>query len=528
MAFALGLAASDVRAAPRKLIGHGWDTTAARTEDIYRDRAKFAATGLDGILVPVDGVGADGKRFRCSNMLSDWQGTRPQKWTDACFAQTREQLAAITKCRGLTESLGLVFLIPGKRIAWEDDAFWSLVEGNMRTYARTIRAGGLKGIALDQEDYYNARQFSQATDDPPGTVARARQRGRQFFGALFSEFPEAKVLGFWLFTNHENLWRPFLNGMLDVIPPTARIIDGNEDFGYWARADRDDFRNDHWYVSANLRDAAVAPENWAKYAAAISLSSGHYLDNYIFKPGEFGNYYMPPLDGSRLLRLEDNLASAVRYADDLVWIYGERGTFIDWSRKDDPKHRRKTWEEQLPGLARTLRLAAGDPAALDAEIAAGTLTNLVTNSGCDRQGTETTPKPYGTWTRLIKPDPSKIFAYEADDGCAKRGCLRLNGDGYYYVCVGGLKPGEPLYIRLAVKGDGWWGLTWKTKGKSHFFQDRRHVRADPEADRGDGWRTTFVRAVVPEGADGLQLSVTGYADRENPVLYDDIRIFRRK
>ena len=128
--------------------------------------------------MPVDGVGADGKRFRCSNMLSDWQGTRPQKWTDACFAQTREQLAAITKCRGLSESLGLVFLIPGKRIAWEDDAFWSLVEGNMRTYARTIRAGGLKGIALDQEDYYNARQFSQTTDDPPGTVARARQRGR--------------------------------------------------------------------------------------------------------------------------------------------------------------------------------------------------------------------------------------------------------------------------------------------------------------------------------------------------------------
>ena len=124
LVFAAVLASAACASAAQKfLIGYGWEFLAVTTEDVHRNRAKFAATGLDGILIPVDGVGADGRRFRCSNMLSDWQGTRPQKWTDACFAQTREQLAAITKCRGLSESLGLVFLIPGKRIAWEDDAF---------------------------------------------------------------------------------------------------------------------------------------------------------------------------------------------------------------------------------------------------------------------------------------------------------------------------------------------------------------------------------------------------------------------
>jgi hypothetical protein len=61
----------------------------------------------------------------------------------------------------------------------------------------------MKGVAIDHEDYFKARQFNRKTDDPQGVWEKARQRGREVFGGLFAEFPEAKVLGFWMFSDPE-------------------------------------------------------------------------------------------------------------------------------------------------------------------------------------------------------------------------------------------------------------------------------------------------------------------------------------
>jgi hypothetical protein len=60
-----------------------------------------------------------------------------------------------------------------------------------------------------------------------------------------------------MFSDGGMLWRAFLNGMLDVIPPMARFIDGNENYGYQAMADEGDFRADTWYILQTLRNGAV-------------------------------------------------------------------------------------------------------------------------------------------------------------------------------------------------------------------------------------------------------------------------------
>lgn len=46
-----------------------------------------------------------------------------------------------------------------------------------------------------------------------------------------------------------DLWPSFVNGILDAIPPTAKIVDGNDNCGYRAEASKRDFYRsvrDHW------------------------------------------------------------------------------------------------------------------------------------------------------------------------------------------------------------------------------------------------------------------------------------------
>lgn len=388
-----GLAAARGAWEPRKtLVGYGWEFLAATTDDVHRNRAKFASTGLDGVILPIDGVKVSGKILQGRHLMSGY------RYRETDFSGAVPKLREITACAGLRESLALTMLIPERRIAWNDDAAWSTVSNNMAVIARLAKAGGLKGVAIDHEDYNRALQFWRHVDDPSDVLSLARLRGRQVLGGLFAEFPDAKVLGFWLFSDSYRLWRAFLDGLLDVAPPTARLIDGNENYGYEADALKDDFRRDVWYVTRRLREV-VAPENRAKFDVCISVSFGQYMDMYTNE--RQGTYYFGPLNGSRVARLEDNLANAVRYSDDLVWIYGERGTWIDWDRKDNPKLTHPTWECRLPGATRALRIAAGDGAAIDADIASGALTNLIANANCDPVPGQDSPF-YG-WTRLGDP-----------------------------------------------------------------------------------------------------------------------------
>ena len=101
-------------------------------------------------------------------------------------------------------------------------------------------------------------------------------------------------------------------------------------------------------------------------------------DAYISKDAS-STYFIGPMNGSRVERLEDNLAVAVRYRGDLVWIYGERGTWVDWDNKHHPKMKPMPWRKRIPGFTRALRVAAGDPTAIDEDVASGRLVNLMSN-----------------------------------------------------------------------------------------------------------------------------------------------------
>ena len=82
-----------------------------------------------------------------------------------------------------------------------------------------------------------------------------------------------------------DLWPAFANGILDVMPWTAKIVEGDET-GY-----RYESKFNWFYFARNLqRNCAlrlVAPEHRDKYRARTSTSFPVYLDAYtddIFKP----------------------------------------------------------------------------------------------------------------------------------------------------------------------------------------------------------------------------------------------------
>lgn len=144
-----------------------------------------------------------------------------------------------------------------------------------------MKQGGGKGLAIDFESY-GADQFR--SDPAKGSTFAeaaklARHRGVQFVQAIALEFPDAVLPALWLnsinfkagrSTQPESilassgygLLPAFIDGMLDAVPPGMILVDGCEN----------------------------------------------------------NRYYFPPLNGSRLARLQRNLGYARDAADEYVWI----------------------------------------------------------------------------------------------------------------------------------------------------------------------------------------------------------------
>jgi len=66
----------------------------------------------------------------------------------------------------------------------------------------------------------------------------------------------------------------------------------------------------------------VSPANRPKYRQQVQAGFGFYLDMFLSEATN--HYYRGPLNGSRLARLQRNLAWARDATDEYVWIYGEQ------------------------------------------------------------------------------------------------------------------------------------------------------------------------------------------------------------
>lgn len=442
MALTLGVAAlATVAGAAPKAIYAGWDMLAATPEEILLNADAFVTAGCDGVAVRVHYTAPSGRRVDGCQFLNGPALT----WED--LSPKASVLRKIVSCEGLKASLLMVCGTPSVRLALSDDAGWAAAAANFGLFARLAKEGGMDGLLMDFEDYRPSRQFFWDPEkdgiDYPEAIRRIRARGAAFFGAAFAAFPEMELVSYQLFANDyeygvterdprrlmrkkRDLWPAFLNGLLDVLPPTARVTDGDEN-AYRYEAAR------HAFDRAASRQFTgvlplVAPKNQAKYRAQMRVGFGLYLDGYVV--GTNSHWYLPPVRGSRSAAFDDNLRAAARASDGYVWIYGERDSFIPWKARPGTELARDwvkkpTWSETIPGFS---DLVAGvfRPAKLvarrQAELAArGALVNLaagrtVDTNGCFRAALPTPPTAdvyYGvSFSCRLGAEPSAMVAWQ--------------------------------------------------------------------------------------------------------------------
>ena len=352
-----------------KVIAIGWDLMFCEPEDVLANAEAFRDSPCDGV-----GVAIRDKSVFLPEIV----------WTKESCARYADMFRKFRDHPGLRDSVLEVYFQPRSRLSFADDAAWAHAASNLATAAWVVRKAGLPGVFFDTEDYMKAQQFVYGEVDSKAGLSYhdaarlARRRGRELFAGMFREYPDITLLAYYMFLATPNydrfhsqlepagqaeivgdLWMPFLNGMLDAAPDTAKIFDGNED-AYRHQAHRKSFECSYVALHRRLQNV-IEPENREKFRRVVRQSHGLYLDMYTNEKGKSWYFGSRTPESTRLDRLAENVEAAVRASDGCVWLYGEKHNFIDWKgvhpRRTYPSYTNSTWEAALPGFGKAVRFA---------------------------------------------------------------------------------------------------------------------------------------------------------------------------
>ena len=533
----------------KKLIGHSWDLLRVTPEDLHRNLEKLEALPLDGISITLYIKSPDGKLRQSSAAYTD------QPWDRQWLTEDLEHIKAV--CSGkLRHNLISSFWAPHRRLAWNDDAAWVNAAHNFAVLAWLAKQSGCKGILMDPEEYKSPKtqQYTLLPEDGDyqTTAALARQRGAQVMRAMSAEFPDAVFLSFWLLSMNPqlylrsdqaanvagagNLWVPFINGLLDALPPDAVMVDATEN-AYSHRFETYDFYKSALQISRNAL-CLVAPENHAKYRNQVQVGFGLYLDMYS-NTDPTSRWYFPELDGSRLKRLQANFNQAMQTADEYCWVYGEKYDWIKWDVTRNNKDN-ETWEDILPGFSRTLVLLR-DPLAAGRQWLAekqktGDLVNLVSNPECTPATGAAMPAPAEDWVAGSLPPgwsfwqlQEKIgsFGLDSTKGRGDNFSARAEGTrtsciivkapvqaGRLYVVETWCQAGNNPVVRVRWAYDG----AWKVPDLDVFIS----YETTPDA---QGWRRGVGVAEVPAGVNELVILMSDCLGPGQTVWFDQPAVY---
>ncbi len=505
----------------KKFIYASWEIGDVTPEEILAHADQFDKTACDGLSLGLRAI-LPGAAFNNSRHVME-----EPRWLDSEIDALLPVYQELTKHPSMKHCFASVNTAPRKeRLAWTNDAAWALYADNMRANARFAKLAGFEGVLTDFEDYWHKKQFRWMEGDPDWEETKkiARRRGAEVFGAVFGAYPDAAILTFQLLTTDteyprqrnprlhmeekRDLWPAFVNGILDVLPPGAKLIDGNESFGYTARASRNDFyKSVRDQISGVL--PLVEPENRAKYRTQLSISFGLYVDAYACPTNS--PWYLEPVRGKRIYHFEDNLRQACEAADEYIWFWGEKGFWIDWPAdlKDG-----KDWKGFKDMTWRGKYFEGG--------------------WGRIKPWNETLDGNFDLMTRGVK-EPYRCvqeeYARQKADGSFKD----LAADKPLNVATNG---GASTFIRSRFETDGWYGVKVKGRGEivrgNIYFQSHGSWRwklgsfridfAPPDA---EGWRDGAALVRIPGDATDLYILLdAGKEEKVRKVEFKDLEVFR--
>jgi len=519
--------------ATKKYVFAGWDLGDVTPQEILDNADKFGKSGCDGVTVALGSV----MPSACGDVRRALHVAEMPRWRDEDIGAMKPVLREFARCRGLSHSFFRINLAPRKaRIPWTDDAAWALYADNVAMTAELAKEVGFPGIVADFEDYWRRKQFRHAPDDPSWSETKklARMRARDTFGRVFAAYPDIVILTFQLLTTDtayarkadpvahmeakRDLWPSFVNGILDAMPPSAKIVDGNESFAYAAKASKLDF-----YRSVRDQTIGVLPLvdecNRVKYRSQLSVGFGLYLDSYDRCPTNSA-YYMGPVRGRRITHFEDNLRQATACSDEYVWFWGEKGFYVDWPI-DLKEKSGDRWRSSGGGTWRRKYF----------------------------EGSWGRIKP---WRDTLDGDVDLLLRGVRNPAeCVREEYVRQKSDGTFRdLFMKELTPlenatnGNVLARIRSVDVDGWYGMKVQGRGESlcgdAYFQHRGSWRWNlgsvqfdfgPESRDGDGWREGVALVRVPDGANDLFVMLKAgkdALDKVRRVEFRNLEVFRLK
>ena len=536
----------------KKLIATGWDK--AEPESLAKNLAEMEKRPFDGVVVEVAGRIDDKRRCAMRQTFSN------EKWQREWFEPAVKTLRACKFTR-FTDNFITVGANPGN-VDWFDDAGWRNIIEHWRIAAWLVKQSGFKGLLFDPEPYTKPwAQFGYSTQPERDKhsfddyCAKARERGREVMRAIVAEYPDITVFTYFMNSvvataaGHRNprqalaalgygLYPAFIDGWLDAVPPTVTLVDGCES------AYRYNSVEEYLEAAVLIKGACqnlVSPENRAKYRAQVQVSYGIYLDAY-WNPKE-SPWYVDGKGGSRVDRLGANVRTALRTADEYVWVYGEK---FRWWPTPNKSVRQETWDEALPGCEKALRFARDPIEYARTQIAdlknAGKLANLARNgdfgseSATGAEGSAIVWKegrPPAGWSAWQEDASKGAFTWDRETGATGKGSARAaNVANGCFIQKYNVQPGEQYAVcgvrRLQGKGDASIRLRWQT-GDSKWTAENQDVLLYADGPR-DEWREMFGMAEVPEGAGLLVilLGIRGQTTPEDVAWFDDVQISQLK
>jgi len=525
----------------KKFIELGWDipdTAFMRTN--WSEMEKN--TPFDGVMFQIKVKGDDQKVRSTQNC---WNA---EAWKREWLKPAIEDLKACGFKR-MVHNFARFNATPGS-LDWADDAGWAALSEKAGFCAWAVKQGGGRGLAPDWESYgekqfrYNPAKGKTFLE----TASLARKRGAQFMGAIAREFPDAVILALWLDSinikagqNDEpeailaggeyGLLPAFINGMLDAAPPSIVLVDGCEN-GYYmdsAEAYLDAANQMRSWSGAAAR--LIAPENRAKYRQQVQAGFGFYLDMFLNEEGN--RYYFPPLDGSRLKRLERNLGYALAAADEYVWIYGEQSRW--WGAPLNlPKTvgKGRLWEEAMPGITRAIRWIRDPIGAARAELEElrqlNRLTNLAVNPQFSEGPVDKAKLPPGYTAWQDEKNPTGTFGWDSTIGGGAAKAVRVKWGCFLQSHP--VEPGQRYAVQAECLAQGSTApnlmIRWQTpEGKwTKWHEDQTFVFKN-----GPGqWRTAFGVVTVPQGVGRLLilLNVNGQLTDKDVCWFDNVALYR--
>lgn len=463
--------------ARKKFVALGWDIMWATPTQLLERADEFEKTGISGIVPTLFGELSDGTKISPRRLMHE------PPWTEAAFEKDAAAWKKLLSRPCFSDSFAAPLRLPVSRVAWDDDAWWSRVAGNMRIFGRVSKKFGFRGIEIDHEDYPNGKPMIRRDDDLPFAELTqvVRKRARQIFKPFFEEFPDAVLFGCRFFTvdpdfwnryyGHPDplaraekcgdLWPAFLNGLLDVMPRTAVLVEGDES-GYRWESSRKGFHEAYVRLHQRLWPL-IEPKNRIKYRALSRVAFPIYLDMYSTHP-EGSRYYLGPIEGSRTIHCERNLSEAFDASDEFSWVYGERAAWVHWPQHPDKRATSgdKTWNELLPGIYSVMR-AKTDPDD-EARIRFAALTDEEKDSNLLKGVVESAaigvpegvfhplsvlPRPFVGWQAKENPG---CFGIVKESGQPPALCVEGVGRGGVMFADEGRKEGDYVLISLEMKG----------------------------------------------------------------------------